>query len=353
MQMNKKAISPKFANRIANRIAPAAARELALLTGTLAFAMKFMSPAARKWTTSLSVLAAGLWFLPNFTRASFAGKSAVITGGSRGLGLSLAKHLLDQGASVVVLARDSEELSRASDLLKPHARDKAQVHSLVCDVTDKESLETALAKARACNGKIDLLINNAGSMVVGPFETLDDDDFESQANVHLKATVSATRAIRHYFHQNGGGMIINISSIGGLIPAPHLSAYCASKFALSGFSETVATELKNEGIHVLTVYPGFIRTGSPIQPVFKGNPDLENAWFSVTDVTPGLSTPVDRAAKQILNAAAEGRSQLVITAAAKFESLAYHLFPELSHLIISLLAKRLPTGHSHQRQTSA
>jgi NAD(P)-dependent dehydrogenase (short-subunit alcohol dehydrogenase family) len=282
-------------------------------------------------------------------KRSYEGKSVVITGGSRGLGLALARELVFQGANVTLLARDPEELERACKSLNAPKR----VFSAVCDVNRAETLDNAFAEARARFGRIDVLINNAGSIVVGPFFTMNDEDFDATMNIHLKSVIHAIRCVRPYFHQIGGGRIINISSIGGVIPVPHLSAYCASKFALAGLSESARAELASEKISVTTVYPGLMRTGSPIQAVFKGDHKKEFAWFSLADSTPGLALPAEVAARKILEAGLERRARLVLGAPAKVANWAHALLPETFSAINAWVANLLPVGRSQERHTGA
>jgi len=287
-------------------------------------------------------------------RASYRGKSVVITGGSRGLGLDLARLLVKEGAKVTLVARDPDELDRAKQDLEPLAQTHGgDIFWANCDVTDPVHLDTAFAEARARFGGIDMLINNAGVITVGPFETLDKQDFESQMNVHLNAVVQATRLIRPYFHMQGEGRIINITSVGGKIPVPHMSSYCASKFAAAGFSEAVRGELRKENIFVTTAYPGLMRTGSPIQGIFKGDQEKEFAWFAFGDNTPGLSISAERAARRILEAARDGQASVIVGVPAKAGALFHALLPETFAVFSSSMGRMLPSGTSHERRTGA
>jgi NAD(P)-dependent dehydrogenase (short-subunit alcohol dehydrogenase family) len=151
----------------------------------------------------------------------------------------------------------------------------------------------------------------------------------------------------------GGGRIINISSIGGRIAMPHMAAYCTSKFALGGLSETLRSELKSEGIVVTTVYPGFIRTGSPVQAVFKGDHAREFAWFALGDSAPGISISADTAARRILDGCCQGRAEVMVSIPAKAATLARALFPELFAWGMELAARALPHGRSQEAWTGA
>lgn len=306
------------------------------------------SASRRAWGL-IGLGALALLALPS-RRESFAGKSVVITGGSRGLGLVMARQLLSEGAKVTILARDPEELERAKHQLSAISSD---VFTVICDVGDPEHLDLAFAEARARFGAIDALINNAGVISVGPWETLDDADFQAQMKVHLDGPMHAIRLVRPFMHMQGGGRIINISSIGGKIPVPHMSAYSTSKFALGGFSESLRPELRAENILVTTAYPGLMRTGSPVQAVFKGDQEKEFAWFALGDNTPGLSISAETAARRILNASREGRAEVVVSLPAKLGAIGHELFSETFACIMNWTARALPTGSSQQRKTGA
>ena len=313
--------------------------------GLIAWAM-----GRRKTAASLGALAAGLAFLPGEV-FHYRGKSVVITGGSRGLGLAMARELIKAGARVTLLARDENELAHARAQLMTHPR--AEVLVLACDVTDNQQVAKALDQATEHFRTVDVWINNAGAITVGPFESMDERDFEAQLNLHLRANVGITQLLVPYFRRRGGGRIVNISSIGGAIPVPHLSAYCMSKYALAGFATSVAPELARENIHVTTAYPSLMRTGSPIQAVFKGDHQREYAWFSASDNVPFLSISAPSAARTILRAAADKRVEVYVGLPAKLGHLAHAQFPESFAWSLRAVSRLLPNRQSHARRTGA
>ena len=329
--------------------------ELAAVAGSIIGAGLLASkiaenPRTAKRLALTAALVAPIFFYP---RRTFAKRAVVVTGGSRGLGLAIARRLLKQNAFVTLLARDDHELRRAQVLLEQQVPGSSKrVFILSCDVTNYEELETAFAKSRARFGRIDGLFNVAGAISVAPFEGLTSEDFDAQMNLHFKANVNSVRLVRPYLHQAGGGHIVNISSIGGLIPVPHMAAYSASKFALGGFSETMGAEMKSEGIFVTTVYPGLMRTGSTIQAVFSGDhPKEEYAWFATGDNLPGISMSADCAASRIVKAAADGQARLILSATAKLASLARTLVPEIFSYVAAEIAHLLPASQSLRAST--
>jgi short-subunit dehydrogenase len=142
--------------------------------------------------------------------------------------------------------------------------------------------------------------------------------------------------------RQGGGRIVNVSSIGGKIGVPHLVPYCASKFALTGLSESLRAELSKDRIYVTTVCPGMMRTGSPFNAWFKGNHRDEFAWFVISDSIPLASIDAKRAAAQIVDACRFGDAELVITVPAKLAVIANAVMPEGMALMMSIGNRLMP-----------
>jgi len=283
---------------------------------------------------------------------SFRGAGVVITGGSRGLGLALAKELVREGALVTLLARDGKELDRARQLLIAEYP-RARVHTVICDVTQVEQLDTALEEAMMVFGEIDVLINNAGAILVAPYETLTREDFEAQMELHLYAAMSSIEWILPHFLRRKKGRIINICSLGGKVAVPHMLPYDTSKFALAGFSQGLAAELEKENIVVTTVYPTLMRTGSPIQAVFKGDNEKEYAWFAGADNFPGLTMSATTAARKIIAACRDGKRELVPSGLGKVRIGMSAVFPEVAIATMSLLNRLMPKGNARGYHTGA
>jgi NAD(P)-dependent dehydrogenase (short-subunit alcohol dehydrogenase family) len=272
-------------------------------------------------------------------RLDFRGRTVVITGGSRGLGLLLARELGQQGARIVIGARDKDELERALADLKGQGVDAT---SVVCDVGEKADAQRLVDEAVARTGRLDVLVNNAGIISVGPIEHMQVTDFEEAMAVHFWGPLYTTLAAIPIMRHAGGGRIVNISSIGGKIGVPHLVPYCASKFALTGFSESIRGELTKDGIYVTTVCPGLMRTGSPFNAWFKGRHRDEFAWFVVSDSLPGPSIDARRAAAQIVDACRYADPELVITIPAKLAIIANAVMPEAVALAMDYATRLLP-----------
>lgn len=269
----------------------------------------------------------------------FAGKVVVITGGSRGLGLVMAREFAAQGARLAILARDVAELDRARQDLAGRG---AEVLALQCDVRERRAVQRTIKRILDHYGRIDVLVNNAGVIQNGPVEHMEVEDFEDAMAVHMWGPLYTMFAVVPYMRRQGGGRIVNISSIGGKIAVPHLLPYCTSKFALVGLSDGMRAELARYNIRITTVCPGLMRTGSPFNALFKGRHRAEFAWFSIIDSLPGSSMDARRAARQVVEACRHGDPELIISlqaqAAAKFNN----LFPEITAYLMAVYARLLP-----------
>jgi len=246
---------------------------------------------------------------------SMRGKVVVITGGSRGLGLELARQFGRAGAHLVLAARDEEELQRARVILAKEgaAHSASTIEIVVADVTLREDANRIIEAARLRFGRVDVLINNAGVIHVGPFVSQPEDAFEEAMATNFFGALYTVQAVVEEMRERGEGKIVNIASIGGKVAVPHLLPYVASKFALVGFSEGLHAELAADGIQVTTVCPGLIRSGSHVQAKFSGSRQEEYRWFSAGATTPLVSIAVRRAAAQIFRAVVAGAAEITLT----------------------------------------
>ncbi|PYR54550.1 MAG: ketoacyl reductase [Acidobacteria bacterium] len=272
-------------------------------------------------------------------RISFAGRVVVITGGSRGLGLVMARMFADEGARVCLLARDINELDRARIDLEARG---ASVLALRCDVRRRADVRAAVDTIVDQWRAIDVLVNNAGVIQVGPFEHMTHEDFDNAMATHFWGPLHLILEAIPIMRGRGFGRIVNISSVGGRIAVPHLGPYCASKFALVGLSDAARTELDKYGIRVTTVCPGLMRTGSPPNAHVKGNHEAEYAWFAISDSLPGLTTSAQSAARQILDACRHGDPELTITLQARLAAIANAAVPAAVARAMMLVTRLLP-----------
>jgi short-subunit dehydrogenase len=287
---------------------------------------------------AIASLGLAYWGFRQARRYRLSGKVVAITGGSRGLGLAMARAFLHRGAKVALLARDPEALERARQLLAG----LGTVFVRPCDVRDEKQVEEAIRDVRHQLGEIDVLVNNAGTITVGPMDTMTVEEYRESLDVFFWGPLHTTLAVLPEMRKRQSGRIVNISSIGGKISVPHLLPYSVGKFALAGFSEGLRAELLRDNIYVTTIYPGLMRTGSPRNAEFKGKHRAEYTWFLLSDSTPGFSISADRAARHIIRACEYGKAEIILTVPAKLAITAHALFPSMSSAVLSGVNRTLP-----------
>lgn len=291
----------------------------------------------------ITALATGAFVLKStfsrFFEYDLKNKTVLITGGSRGLGLVMAREFARQGSRLVLCARDEQELQQAQADVEEFG---AEVMTVPCDVTDKHAVNEMIAAVNDRFGTIDVLVNNAGIIQVGPLEVMTAEDFERAMQVHFWGPLNTILAVLPSMRQKKSGRIVNISSIGGKVSVPHLVPYSASKFALVGLSKGLRAELLKDGISVTTVCPGLMRTGSPRNADFKGKHRYEYAWFSISDSMPLLTVSAENAARQVVRACKRGQAELVISVPAKIAATFDALFPEMMSHMLGLANQLLP-----------
>jgi len=268
------------------------------------------------------------------------GKRAVVTGGSRGLGFALARELRAQGASVAICARGEEQLFAA------RAKLGDDVIAIPCDVGDREQVDAFIDEV----GPVDVLVNNAGVIAVGPWQTQTIDDFREMMDIQFWGLVHTTMAVLPTMVERGGGRIANVTSIGGKVSVPWLLPYNSAKFAAVGFSEGLRAELAGTGVKVTTVVPGLMRTGSFLAAYFKGDrAGLEYSLFAPLSGTPATTVSAERAARRIVAALRRGDPEITLGLHAKLAARANGVMPGAVAGALSLVARALPEVHGTER----
>ncbi len=286
-----------------------------------------------------AALGARAW-LRSARRISLPGQVVLITGGGRGLGLLMARELAQAGAQIAICGRDADELERARFELQSMG---ANVLDVPCDVTNREQVEAMVQDVHQRFGRIDVLINNAGVIEVGPMEAMTLGDYEEAMNTHFWAPLYVTMAVLPEMRVRRTGRIVNIASFGGKVSVPHMLPYSASKFALVGLSSGLRAELAKDGILVTTVSPGVLRTGSHENAVFKGQRRKEYTLFSLGGASPLVSSNAERAAHQIIEAMQNGDPEIVIGVQAQIASAIHGLFPGVTADVLGVMNRFLPT----------
>lgn len=272
-------------------------------------------------------------------RFDWRNKRVVITGGSRGLGLVIARKLANAGAKLAICARDEEAVGIAAAELRGRG---AEVFAAACDVRDERQVASFIDGAAEQFSGIDVLFNVAGIITVGPFDSMTQEDFENSMNTNCWGALHTARRVLPYMRRNGWGRIVNVASLGGKRAVPHMLPYAASKFALVGLSNGLRAELQHENIHVTTACPSLMRTGSPRNATFKSQHRQEYAWFSIGDSLPVVSMSAEAAAEQIIEACQQGRGEVFIHGPLNVTIALQNMFPEIAHDILALAGSMLP-----------
>ncbi|HEY8491543.1 MAG TPA: SDR family NAD(P)-dependent oxidoreductase [Dehalococcoidia bacterium] len=267
------------------------------------------------------------------------GRVVLVTGGSRGLGLALAREFARRGCRLVICARSEAELERARADLEARG---AEVLAVPCDVGDQEQVGRLVGAATGRFGRIDVLVNNAGIISMGPLRSQTVEDFRAAMDAMFWGVLYPTLAVLPGMLARREGRILNVTSIGGKVSAPHLLPYGSAKFAAVGLSEGLRAELAREGVTVTTVVPGFMRTGSFVNALFKGRHRAEYAWFSVLGNLPFTSMAAQDAARRVVEAARRGEAEVTLGAQAWAASRLQGLFPGLTADVLALVNRLLP-----------
>ena len=220
---------------------------------------------------------------------NYAGTTWVITGASTGIGFGLSKKLLELGATVWMSSLTPANIAAAGEKLAAYGD---RIHTEVLDVRDAVAV-TAYVERVAAQGRIDYLVNNAGVALKAPFGTITEADWKYVMNTNLGGVINGTTAVYPVMVQQGGGTIINVGSVAGIAPLPYYQVYCASKYAIVGFSESLRYELAAQNIRVAVVCPGAVDT-----QIFKRGPD-----YIVDEHMPAPPEAIspERAAEEILD----------------------------------------------------
>jgi 3-oxoacyl-[acyl-carrier protein] reductase len=195
------------------------------------------------------------------SRMDLRGRVAVVTGGSRGIGLAIAEALAEGGCRVVITGRDQPQLETASRALEKSAAEPGSVHAVRADVRSARDAAGAIDTAVRRFGGLDVLVNNAGVGVFADVAAMGVSDWDQVIETNLSGVFYCCHAALPHLRSRGGGWIINISSLAGKNSFPGGAAYCASKAGLNAFSEALMQEVRHDNIRVSYIMPGSVSTG--------------------------------------------------------------------------------------------
>lgn len=265
---------------------------------------------------------------------------ALVVGASRGLGLLVARELLDRGHRVVIAARDERELEDATTLLGGHG----PVRARPCDVRDAGAVEALVRDVEAVEGPIEVAVTVAGIIQAGPLESLTHQHFADAVDTMTWGPVNVALAILPGMRERGSGRIGTVTSIGGMVSPPHLLPYATAKFGAVGFSDGLAAALSGTGVSATTIVPGLMRTGSHLNAVFTGDAAKEYAWFAPAASLPLLSIDAERAARRMVTGVLNGKPVVVLTPLAWTGIRVRGLLPGTTTRVMGLANRLLPVA---------
>lgn len=264
---------------------------------------------------------------------------ALVAGASRGLGLLICRELLDRGMHVVACARDADELDGASELLESQ-----RFVTRECDVSDADAVAELVEWVESSYGGIDVAITVAGIIQTGPAEAMELDHFRDAVDTMLWGPVHVALAVLPGMRTRDRGRIGTVTSVGGMVSAPHLLPYATAKFGAVGFSDGLAASVAGSGVTATTIVPGLMRTGSHERALFNGDPAREYAWFAPSASLPLVSMDAERAARKIVQGVLAGRPIVILTPLAKVGARVRGLVPGTTTRVMGLVNRVLPSG---------
>lgn len=283
-------------------------------------------------------------FLARASEADLSGDVALITGGSRGLGLAIARVLALHGCRLVICARDRAELVRAGEELEQQG---AEVLAIECDVADKDDVDRMVTEARQTFGRIDLLVCNAGVIQVGQLKSMELEDFQHSMDIMYWGVLYPILAVLPEMRERQSGRIAIVSSIGGKVSVPRLLPYNAAKFAAAGLAEGLRAELLSEGINVTHIVPGLTRTGSYLNAYYSGDEEGRKSQYKVfapLSSLPLLTGSAEQAARAYVRAIKRGDAEVLYPPIYNLVSRVHGLAPATTSWAMSVVDRLIATS---------
>lgn len=269
---------------------------------------------------------------------------ALIVGASRGLGLLVAQDLLARGHRVVLAARTQDTLDQAAQHLITQGADRADVHTQVLDVSNREQVQRAIEQVEDEVAAIDVAIHVAGVISVGPSENTTHDHMEKALHIMAWGPIHLAEALIPRMRERHRGRFGVVTSVGGMVSSPHLLAYSTAKFAAVGFTEGLAASLSGTGVSATVIVPGLMRTGSHTAAEFFGDPVKEYAWFAPSAALPLVSMDAVKAARRMVDGVLAGKPYVLLSPLTKVAVRVHGVAPGLTTRAVGLVTRLLPAA---------
>lgn len=270
---------------------------------------------------------------------SSATRVALVVGASRGLGLLMARDLIEQGYRVVIAARNEQTLRAAAAELDPSGD---RVLHRAADAADPEAIADLVAFAER-QGVLDVVIHVAGVIQVGPVAAMNRGHFREAIDIMTWGPINVALAAVPGMRARGHGRIGIVTSLGGKVSAPHLVPYSTAKFGAVGFTQGLAAELAGTGVTATTLVPGLMRTGSHLQAAFVGDVAKEYRWFALAATLPLVAMSAERAAHKMVAATLAGKPVAAIGVSAQASTRFGGLAPSITVRGMGLFSRLLPS----------
>jgi short-subunit dehydrogenase len=272
-------------------------------------------------------------------------KTAAVTGAASGIGRMLAVNFANEGCSLALADIDASGLQETAKLVG----DRVKVTTHIVDVSRREQVFQYADEAAGRHGGVDLIINNAGVGIGDFLETIPLEDFEWLMGINFWGVVYGTMAFLPHLRKRPEGHIINISSINGIMPNPNNGPYCAAKFAVKGYTETLAQEMHGTSIHVSCVHPGGIKTN------IVRNSRMNRSMFDLTKEKAVniyeevlFRTTADNAAKNIISGIRRNKRRILVGADAKAIDLFTRFFPVTAVTLTTLFSRWIAQKYANK-----
>jgi len=270
---------------------------------------------------------------------TYQGKVVLVTGGARGLGYIMARQLVEEGAKVIICARDADQLDKAYVLLRNHGE---VTYPYVCDITEKENIVQLAYFIKKRFGRLDVLINNTGTITINPIEQLPLNNYKKFIESHLWGPMQLVRVLIPLLSKSREAKIVNIFSVGGKISLAKSQPYDVNEIVHAVFYDNISRVITGKNIKLTAIYPEFKDQDLPVNLKLKGHSEQELAWSKFNESRPLISLYAENVGKQILKTAQIGKKTLTLPFPRELARIVNNINTELNLTLCQLVDHLVP-----------